>query len=121
MSTGVKLAMKRVLASVAMLFVSTVSIADITDCQNLYVGRIWVENGSGLYQVVFLNNPTDTVGSYWVRFTNWSADDNKAALALLTAAKISGHRVQVVTTETNGCGMQLAQTTAKSVVLANSP
>jgi hypothetical protein len=108
-------------ALIAMLFVSPMSIADISDCQDLYVGRVWVESGTGLYQAVFLNNPSDSLGSYWVRFTGWTADDKKSALALLTTAKISGHRVQLVTTETNGCGIQSAQTTAKSLILASSP
>ena len=96
--------------------------ADTINCENVYVGRIVVESGQGgLSRAVFLNNPGDISGSYWVHFLGWSSDDKRAALALLTAAKLSGHRVHVMTTQPNGCGIQADDTFAKQVVLANSP
>src|SRR5688572_15303507 len=66
--------------------------ADVANCQNLYVGTIWIEHGYGLRAVVFLDAPTDASGSLWLYFDNWSADEKKSALATLTAAKIAGHR-----------------------------
>jgi hypothetical protein len=53
------------------------SRASLADCQDLYVGRIWVERGSGLKAVVLLANPTDGGGSYWSYFDNWTADKKK--------------------------------------------
>ena len=95
--------------------------ASITDCQNLYIGRIWLEQGQGLKGAVFLNDPADASGSYWVWFSNFSIEEKKSVLAVLTTAKIMQHRVHIATTETNGCGIQNAQTIATTVLMANSP
>ncbi|MBU1620767.1 MAG: hypothetical protein KJ556_04835 [Gammaproteobacteria bacterium] len=95
--------------------------ASITDCQELYVGRIWVEKGVGLQGVVFLNNKEDGGGSYWSYFVGWSADERKEALSLLIAAKASGHRVNIATEDSDGCGIEKGGTHIKSVYLANNP
>jgi hypothetical protein len=103
-----------------LLFAWTGARADLTNCEDLYVGRIWVQQGSGaLYAVVFLNSPSDASGSHWVFFNNWTQDEEKAALSLLMAAKLAQHRVNVATTEANGCGIYQANTFAKSLFLAN--
>jgi hypothetical protein len=114
--------MKKTFASVIACLTSSVVMASTADCQNLYVGRVVVENGQGgLSLVVFLNNQGDTSGSYWVHFESWGMDEKKAALALLTTAKISQHRVNVATTATGGCGIQAGDTVAKNVTLATNP
>jgi hypothetical protein len=95
--------------------------ASTTDCQNLYVGRIWVEKGHGLRAVVYLNNKDDTSGSYWSYFAGWSADERKEALSLLVAAKAAGHRVNVVTEESDECGLQKGGTVTKTVFLTTNP
>jgi hypothetical protein len=95
--------------------------ASILDCQELYVGRIWVEKGAGLKGVVFLNNKDDGGGSYWSYFVGWSSDERKEALSLLVAAKASGHRVNIATEEADECGIQKGGTYIKSVFLANNP
>lgn len=100
---------------------ATPAQADLTTCENLYVGRIWVERGHGLRAVVLLNAPTDASGSYWMYFDNWSADEKKSALATLTAAKLGGHRVHVTTDEIGGCGLASGGTYAKMVYLATNP
>lgn len=112
--------MKRGLSIVMVLLITSwmakPSVAGVNDCQNLYVGRIWVEGASGgLHGVVFLDHPTSSSGSYWVYFNAWSPDEKKAALALLTAAKISQHRMNVVTTEARGCEISVKQTDGKSL------
>lgn len=91
------------------------------DCQGLYVGRIWIERGYGLFGVVFLNNPTDASGSYWQYFTSWTAEDRKSALATLTTAKLTQHRVNVETDEPGACSIQTGNRNMKSVTLANEP
>jgi hypothetical protein len=96
-------------------------IANTLNCENVYVGRIWVEKTTGLKGAVFLDHPGNSSGSYWVFFDTWTAEDRKAALALLTAAKMSGHRMNVTTTEASGCGIQQSHTEAHSVFLANNP
>jgi hypothetical protein len=95
--------------------------ASTTDCQNLYIGRIWLEKTYGLFGVVFLNNPGDPSGSYWTYFNNWTVEDKKAAFALLTTAKLTQHRVHVTTEEADGCGIQTGNRMVKSLYLANEP
>ena len=113
--------MLKVVLLVAMCLMSNIAFADLNDCQNLYVGRIWVEKGEGLKAVVLLNSPTDSSGSYWAFFQSWSDEDKKAALALLTAAKLSQHRVNVTTNEADGCGIYLGGTWLTQVFLATNP
>ena len=96
--------------------------ADISNCQDIYVGRIRIENGgNGLSKVVFLNNPSNSSGSHWVSFISWGEEDKEAALSVLMAAKLSKQRVNLKTTESNGCGIQNGFTTASRVDLASNP
>ena len=95
--------------------------ASTTDCQNLYIGRIMVQKGYCLSAVVYLNNKDDTSGSYWSSFTGWSADERKEVLSLLVAAKAAGHRVNVVTEDSDECGLQKGGTVTKSVALTTNP
>jgi hypothetical protein len=95
--------------------------ADLATCENVYVGRIWVERGHGLRAVVLLNTPEAGSGSLWMYFDNWTADEKKSALATLTAAKISGHRINVTTDEVGGCGVTMGGTQAKMVYLSTNP
>jgi hypothetical protein len=97
------------------------ALADLSNCENLYVGRIWIERGSHLRAVVLLNAPSDGSGSYWIFFDTWSLDERKAALATLTAAKLVGHRVHVTTDDTTQCGITTGGTHAKAVFLATNP
>ena len=96
-------------------------MADLSNCENVYIGRIWVEHGHGLRAVVLLNAAGDGGGSLWMYFDNWSADEKKSALATLTAAKLAGHRVHVTTHESGGCGVLTSGTQAKTVTLATNP
>ena len=95
--------------------------ANTTDCQNLYIGRIWIEKGVGLKAVVYLNHPDDSSGSYWSYFSGWSADERKEALTILTTAKATKHRVNVVTADANGCGLQAGGTVTNQLFLATNP
>ncbi len=115
--------MRLIAFALVAFLVSPVVSADLADCQNLYVGRVWVEKGKGLNAVVLLNQPGDGYGSYWIYFTDWTNDDKKAALAVLTAAKMSRHRVNVATTVAlpHKCGIQDGGTIAESVTLATNP
>ncbi len=114
--------MKILVAAIVTFFISTSAYPDVMDCQNLYVGRIRVENGSGgLDRAVFINAPSSSTGSYWVSFSSWDPDDKNAALSLLMAAKISQHRVNIKTLEANGCDIREGQTTALRIELANMP
>ena len=121
---GSRFGMRTVVCAAAAAVVAgyaSAAAASTTDCQNLYVGRIWVEKGTGLYGAVFLNNYGDSAGSYWVYFTGRTTEDRKAALATLTAAKLMQHRVHVTTEEADGCSIQTGWRVAKSVFLANDP
>lgn len=108
------------------IFLLTVGVclpvqASTLDCQNLYVGRIWIEKGVGLKAVVYLNNPTDSSGAYWSYFEGWSADERKEALTILTAAKAMQHRVNVETENPDGCGLQTGFTVTKQLFLTTNP
>jgi hypothetical protein len=118
--------MKKSFAKIAAALViapcfSAPALADLNNCSNLYVGRIWIERGSGLMAVVFLNSPTDASGSYWSYFNNWSVDEKKSALATLVAAKLAGHRVNVVTDNSDQCGIVNSAYNIKSVFIATNP
>lgn len=115
---------RRLLALGSLLFASlaaTPAFADLASCENLYVGRIWVERGYGLRAVVLLNNAGDASGSYWSYFDNWTPDERKSALATLTAAKLAGHRVHVTTDNADGCGLLSGGTHMKMVYLSTNP
>ncbi|MCH2041051.1 MAG: hypothetical protein MK185_10500 [Saccharospirillaceae bacterium] len=103
------------------LFFSSIANASTTDCQNLHIGRIWVEKGTGLKAVVYLNNRGDTSGSYWSYFKDWSLDERKEALSMLMAAKASNHRVNVITENTDGCGLIAGGTQTKALFLTTNP
>jgi hypothetical protein len=95
--------------------------ADVSNCQDVYVGRIWVDRDFGLRAVVVINTPQSTGGSYWIYFDNWSADPKKSALATLTAAKMSGHRLHVATEEADQCGIATGGTQMRHLYLATNP
>lgn len=107
----------------AMLAWSMNAGATLNDCSSVYVGMIWVEKGAGLFGVTFHNSPTDTSGSNWQYFssTHWTTEDLKAAMALLTAAKLSQHRVNVATYGPNDCGITTGWHYMKNVILAPVP
>lgn len=105
----------------SLMLLSAESSASTLDCQGVYVGSIWVEQGVGLKAVVFLNARGDSSGSYWTFLSGWSMEERKQAFALLTAAKASNHRVNVHTHEADGCGIQSGAREAKAIFLANNP
>jgi len=74
-------------------------------CENLYVGRVWVEKGYGLRSVMLLIHPSNHSGSYWTLSTGWKAKEKGHALSFCTIAKLAGHRVNVTTSELDGCGV----------------
>ena len=103
------------------LCTSLSAAASTTDCLNLQIGRIWVERGTGLKAVVYLNSRGDSSGSYWSYFNTWTAEDKKDAHSLLMAAKLSNHPVNVVTTSADGCGLQAGGTETRELFLATNP
>jgi hypothetical protein len=116
--------MKNVLAATfaaMMLCASFASQADLQNCENLYVGQIMIVKGRGLSSVVLLKNSTDNSGSYWVHLTGWTAEEKAHALSIFTAAKLAGHRVNVTTSEADGCGISKAGTELVTVTMATNP
>jgi hypothetical protein len=99
---------------------SSIANADVNDCQNLFVGQILVQDGVS-FRATFLNSPSDVSGSQWIYFNHWNSDDKKAALALLTAAKMAQHRVALVTNGPNGCAITTEQRLATSLYLSANP
>lgn len=95
--------------------------ASLNDCSDVYVGAIWIEQGSGLFAVVFLLNEGDASGSYWQMFSQFSADERKSALAMLTAAKLSSHRVHVKTHASDGCSIMVTSQNVRAVYMAHRP
>lgn len=120
MKKSILIALFSSVAAVSVLL-SWPSHSDTADCKDLYVGKIWTEKGHGLRGVIFMNHPNNTSGSYWVFFNNWSVEEKKAALSILTAAKISKHRVDVVTEEPDGCSIDTGQRQVKRLDLAANP
>lgn len=114
--------MKTLIILIAAILISTNTYADLTDCQDIYVGRIRVENGSGgISKAVFLNDPSSGSGSYWVSFSSWSPDEKKAALSILMAAKFSKHKLNLKTNAADGCGIENSGQAASRVDLATQP
>ena len=111
----------KILIASFILFFSVMASASTLDCQNLHVGRIWVEKGVGLKAVVLLNNRGDGSGSYWSYFADWSPDERKEALSMLMTAKAASHRVNVVSENADGCGIQAGSTMMKTIFLTTNP
>jgi hypothetical protein len=105
----------------ALLATSVSAEASLTDCSDLHVGSIWLEQGQGLYAVVLLQNEGDASGSYWMFFTQFSADERKSALATLTAAKLANHRVHVKTHAADQCSILATSQYVKSLYMAHRP
>jgi hypothetical protein len=111
----------KILILLLTLVLSPTVYASTTDCQGLYVGRIWVEKGVGLKAVVYLNAAGNTSGSYWSYFNGWSIEEKKEALSILMMAKAAQHRVNVVTENEDSCGLQAGGTVTKALFLATNP
>ena len=112
--------MPRFFLGILLILMSISTLADKSDCKDMYVGRIKTLKGHGLYGVTFLNSPTSKSGSYWVWFTGWSESEKNAVLSLLMAAKFSQHRVNLITEWSDSCGIATGQRVAKAVILANN-
>jgi len=97
--------MKNFIAIFVLSVASSVAVAGIDNCQDMYVGQVIVERGIGLKVVTFKNGPNDGGTSNWVSFEEWTSDDKKSALALLTSAKLSQHRVNISTNGLNSCAL----------------
>ena len=110
---------RRVLASWFFAIFSLSAHADISDCTNLYVGAISIYKNDDT-TVVFFNSPKDGSGSYALNFDNWSPEAKKKALALLTSAKISGHRITLQTEATDKCSIGTAWQTLSVIHLQNN-
>lgn len=93
--------------------------ADLANCRDLYVGRVWIERGFGLQGFVALASPDASSGSYWIYFSGWSADERRAALDMLTAAKVNGGRINLATDAAGGCGIALDSYNATQLFFAN--
>lgn len=110
--------MYRVFFYLVLLALPNLCFASIQDCKNLYVGRISV-NENGLKRAVFLTRNTDSSGSYWVGFENFSEQGKSAILSLLVASKLSGHRLDLYTSEEGRCGIANGYTQAVDLHMAN--
>ncbi len=64
---------------------------------------------------------SNSSGSYAQNFTGWSTEDKSAALSILIAAKMAGHRVNVTTFSEGGCSITSGGNTLRYVQLANNP
>ncbi len=109
--------MSKLYLSIVLLF-SISSYADFNDCKNLYVGRISVNDG-GIPRAVFLTNPGNSSGSYWVFFSNYSESGRGSALSVLMAAKLSGHRLDLYTSGSNSCDIATGSRQAADLHLSN--
>ncbi len=113
---------KRILLTnclLAGLLMSQSAWSDTLDCRDLYVGSVTVDNG--VIQAVFKNAKDNASGSYAQNFAGWSEEYKKAALSVLLAAKMAGHRVNVWTTQSSGCDIQTGGRVLKTIQLANNP
>lgn len=108
-----------VLFSLAVLISSNVG-ASTLDCNDLYVGAINQTKGYAPH-IVFKNNKDDGSGSHVTFLTGMTESEQQTAISILLAAKMSGHRVTVRTTETSGCDIQTGARNLKWVQLTNNP
>ena len=103
--------MKKALLLISLLF-PLYSIADITDCKNLYVGSISAYNERTF--VVFKSAEASGSGSYAQNFDGWNPEDKNIAISLLLASKMSGHRVNISTNSEKGCGIHGTDTNGEA-------
>ena len=81
------------------------------DCSGAYVGRINIDNKSGLHGVVLLADPASTSGSSWMNFNGWDRDAKKDALSILLTSKIAKHPIDAyVGGSITACSTGLPQT-----------
>lgn len=113
--------MKKFPIIILMFLLSNLSYATFDQCMGVYVGRISVNDQSGLSKVVFLERPDSASGSYWVYFTGWDAQATQSALSLLMAAKLSQHRVDVYTTAENKCNIGTGGQVLSEIDLSTNP
>jgi len=102
------------------LILSFQTQAAFNGCTGVYVGRISITN-QGMDKVVFISSPSKTGGSYWVNFSGWEPDAKKEALSILMAAKLSQHRINLITTATDSCSIGTPSQTLKEIHLATNP
>ena len=95
------------------------AIAGISDCTGMYVGSMSQRVGYPL-TVVFLDSQGSASGSHDVFFTNWVEEEKNTAVSLLLAAKMSGHKVNIETTEVSKCDITTGYRTLSFVQMTNN-
>lgn len=113
--------MVRTLFLFSLLLSSTLVSAANVNCIGAYVGRISVNKTQGLNKIVFLSNPSNSSGSYWVYLNDWEASAKKEALSILLAAKLSMHPVDIYTTASDMCSIGSAGQTLTEIHLSTNP
>lgn len=116
----IKTILRKFAVTSSLALLSLAARADLSTCQDIYVGHVWLNNSQGLMAARFLNSPQDAGGSYWVFFNTWSEDARKAALATLIAAKMAGQRVVVATGEPGGCSILTGQSIGVELYLSQN-
>ena len=99
---------------------NAIALTSIEKCAGMYVGSMSQRVGYPL-TVVFINEQGSTSGSHDVFFTDWAEDDKNTAVSLLLAAKMSGHKVNIETTEASKCDITTGYRTLSFVQMTNKP
>jgi len=112
--------MKKLVVFTFLWFFTFSAYADLNDCTDIYVGSMFVHKADGLNTIVFLNSPVNSSGSYATFMTGWSSEARKEAMSLLTAAKISGHKVYIQTEAEDKCSITSPGQVLTLVALRNN-
>ncbi|PCI48215.1 MAG: hypothetical protein COB43_09410 [Oceanospirillales bacterium] len=100
--------MKRLLF-IVLLFQASMTSADLSDCKDLYIGKVVTKMGVGLERFTLVENSQDVVGSQWIYFTGWAKEDVQFAATAIYSAKMAKKMVTVTTTASSGCDISSTQ------------
>jgi hypothetical protein len=104
---NVRYKMKKLLI-ILLALSSSMSNAVVSDCKNLYVGRLDLYKEIGLSRFTLVANQNDTVGSQWISMAGWGVEEKKEIVSILLSAKVSGSKIYVETsiaTSSDKCGI----------------
>lgn len=104
--------MKSLLAIICGCLVCSSSLASLSTCTDLYVGKIRLTASNGLERFTLVENPEGTNASSggwsnWimVNSADWSTDEKKEVLSVLMAAKAAGQKLTIQTKDASNCGI----------------
>ena len=94
--------MRKLILTIIFLSFSSSVLATISNCSNLYVGRINHYQQQGVHSFTLVEDPSQTNGSQWINLNNWQDAQKKEIVSTLLSAKLANKLVFVETVADDG-------------------